>query len=446
MKKAMFVWVFCALAVIASVSKTEAVQPMVAAEIWSLVGLKTDGTVVAVRALTSDHQYVDDWTDIIQLAVGCWHTVGLKSDGTVLAVGDNGDGQLNVDGWTDITQVAAEDNHTVGLKNDGTVVAVGLNRYGQLNVGGWTDITQVATGRYYTLGLKSNGTVVAVGDNGYGQLNMDGWTDITQVVIGNTHVVGLRSNGTVKAMGSNSYWDKLNVDNWTNITQVAAGLYHTVGLRSDGTVVAVGDNYFGQLNVGDWTNITQVAVEFHRTVGLKSDGTMKYVGWNNYLNVDDWNLNVGDSDYGIIEGQVAVASGNVEGVVVDLFFIGKVASTVTDADGYYHFENVAKGNYRVHVIPPEPQYPNFYLADVQLQQVSVRAETTSVVDFVLKTMDMNLNGDEDIDQEDIMIINYLRGEDASVCPNCDMDGDGTITGLDARKAVVQCTRPGCAVE
>ena len=36
-----------------------------------------------------------------------YHTVGLKSDGTVVAVGDNSYGQLNVGSWSGIVQVAA---------------------------------------------------------------------------------------------------------------------------------------------------------------------------------------------------------------------------------------------------------------------------------------------------------------------------------------------------
>ena len=53
------------------------------------------------------------------------YTVGLRSDGTVVAVGDNGYGQCDVGAWTGIVQVAAGGYHTVGLKSDGTVVAVG---------------------------------------------------------------------------------------------------------------------------------------------------------------------------------------------------------------------------------------------------------------------------------------------------------------------------------
>ena len=79
------------------------------------------------------------------VSAGEEHTVGLKSDGTVVAVGNNVYDSLNVDGWTDIVQVAADLEYTLGLKSDGTVMAVGQNDHGQLNISGWTDIVQVAT-------------------------------------------------------------------------------------------------------------------------------------------------------------------------------------------------------------------------------------------------------------------------------------------------------------
>ena len=67
-------------------------------------------------------------------------SVGLKADGTVVAVGRNGDRQCAVDRWTDIVAVAAGDCHTAGLKADGTVVAVGYNKYGQCDVSDWKNI------------------------------------------------------------------------------------------------------------------------------------------------------------------------------------------------------------------------------------------------------------------------------------------------------------------
>ena len=184
------------------------------------------------------------------VAAGGYHTVGLKSDGTLVAVGSSGYGRCDVGGWTDIVQVSAGGFHTVGIKSDGTVVAVGWNNGGQCDIGGWTDIGRVAAGFEHTVGLEADGTVVAVGDNG-GQCNVGNWTDITQVAAGGFHTVGIKSDGTVVTVGWN-YYEQCDVGGWTDMVQVAAGFEHTVGLEADGTVVAVGLNNGGQCDIGDW--------------------------------------------------------------------------------------------------------------------------------------------------------------------------------------------------
>ena len=263
------------------------VTPMVAAGKWHTVGLKSDGTVVAVGDNGAGQCDVGGWTDITQVAAGGYHTVGLKEDGTVVAVGENSFGQCDVSGWTDIIRVAAGGYHTVGLKEDGTVVAVGENSFGQCNVSSWTDIIRVAADGSHTVGVKANGRVVAVGDNGYGQCNVDGWKNIVQVAAGGYHTVGLKSDGTVVAVGSN-YYGQCDVGGWTDITRVAAGGYHTAGLKNDGTVVAVGRNFEKQCNISGWTDITRVAAGYLHTVGLKSDGTVVAAGWEAELAT--WNL------------------------------------------------------------------------------------------------------------------------------------------------------------
>ena len=73
------------------------------------------------------------------VSVGNNHTVGLRSDGTVVAVGDNREGQCDVSDWADIVAVCAGGNHTVGLRSDGTVVITG-DKDGKCDVSGWTDI------------------------------------------------------------------------------------------------------------------------------------------------------------------------------------------------------------------------------------------------------------------------------------------------------------------
>ena len=193
------------------------------------LGVKSDGTVVAAGNNTRGQCDVGNWTGIIQVdTVGGEHragspmwvqlayTVGLKADGTVVAVGDNVYWQCNVTSWTGIVQVAPGTGHTVGLKADGTVVAVGNNDYGQCDVSAWTDITQVAAGGYHTVGLKADGTVVAVGYAGLTWLepvNVGGWTDIVQVAAGGEHTVGVKSDGSVVAVGRDSE-GQCDVDDW----------------------------------------------------------------------------------------------------------------------------------------------------------------------------------------------------------------------------------------
>jgi len=267
---------------------------MVTAGWGHTVGLKSDGTVVAVGYDDYGQCNVDNWTDIVQVATSesSRHTVGLKSDGSVVAVGSNNEGQCNVGNWTNIIQVATGSGHTVGLKSDGTVVAVGRNVYGQCNVSSWTNIIQVAADSENTVGLKSDGTVVAVGDNSAGQCNVASWTGIVQVAAGWCVTVGLKADGTVVAVGRNIE-GQCSVSSWTNIIQVAAGYMHTVGLKSDGSVVAVGWDDNGSCSgVTSWTGIVQVTAGYRNTVGLRCDGTVVAVGGNPFgqCNVSSWML------------------------------------------------------------------------------------------------------------------------------------------------------------
>ena len=139
------------------------------------MGLKKDGTVVAVGANSAGQCMVSGWTDIVAITAGGSHTVGLKKDGTVVAVGRNNYGQCEVSNWTDIVAITAGCAHTVGLKKDGTAVAVGCNGSGRCNVSDWTDMVAVAAGDWHTVGLKADGTVVAVGDTGNGKCDVSGW-------------------------------------------------------------------------------------------------------------------------------------------------------------------------------------------------------------------------------------------------------------------------------
>ena len=186
-----------------------------------IIGLKADGTVVAASYDKFGNGLhgacdVSGWTDIIAISTGNSHTVGLKSDGTVVAVGSNAYGQCEVSEWRDIIAISAGSSHTLGLKVDGTVVAVGYNGDGQCDVSDWTDIVAISAGFNHTTGLKSDGTVIAAGLNKYGQCDVSGWTEIVSVSASNSHTVGLRSDGTVVAAGKNDD-GRCNVSDWTAI-------------------------------------------------------------------------------------------------------------------------------------------------------------------------------------------------------------------------------------
>lgn len=257
------------------------------------------------------------------IAAGAFHTVGLKADGTVVAVGSNKCGQCDVNGWSNIVAVAAGNFHTVGVKADGTVVAVGDNRFGECDVNGWSDIVAIAAGGlglFYTVGLKSDGTVVSTNEDIQKEVNS--WRNIVAVAINSGHTIGLRKSGRVVGTGiiqsTVSAWrdivaiagglgiiglradgtvvteysvNKGKYSDWQDIVAFAGGS-NEVGLRADGTVVAAGKNEHGQCNVDGWTDIVAIAANSRYTVGLRSDGTVMAVGDNGsgQCDVGSWKL------------------------------------------------------------------------------------------------------------------------------------------------------------
>ena len=255
------------------------------------VGLRKNGSVVAVGSKRYLRCNTAGWKGIAAVAAGWAHTVGLRKSGTVVAVGDNSQKQCATRGWSGITAVAAGDYHTVGLRKNGTVVAVGWNNEKQCSTGKWKNIAAIAAGGCHTVGLRKNGTVAAVGWNDQKQCATGSWKNIAAIAAGWKHTVGLRKDGTVVATGWNAK-KQCATGSWKNIIAIAAGRAHTVGLRRDGTVIAAGSNDCGQCDVQGWTDIVAVAASWDHTIGLKSDGTVVAAGDNTsgQCNVGKWNL------------------------------------------------------------------------------------------------------------------------------------------------------------
>lgn len=108
----------------------------IAAEYDSTLVLKTDGTVETVfdYGNIEGHDVVPtyDWTDIKDISAnGAGTVIGLKTDGTVVAGSTSStydEWISESDSWTGITDIAAGSGFVVGLKEDGTVLAVGLSK------------------------------------------------------------------------------------------------------------------------------------------------------------------------------------------------------------------------------------------------------------------------------------------------------------------------------
>lgn len=58
----------------------------------------------------------------------------------------------------------------------------------------------------------------------------------------------------------------------------------------------------------------------------------------------------------------------------------------------------------------------------------------------------DFDGDRDVDNNDLKILNSYLNKPASAYAACDLNGDGKITVLDSRKLVLLCTRPRCATQ
>ena len=292
---------------------------LIAAGWDNTVGLKSDGTVVAVGENLKGQCKVSGWHDIVAIATGgnCFVgkriigdlTIGLKSNGTIVATIDRNKKEFeSMFAWKDIKSVAAGWEHVVGLMADGTVVAAGYNLRDQCNVSDWKNIISIAANALQTVGLKSDGTVVATGSNTDGQCEVSNWKNIVGIAVGNFHTVGLKSNGTVVAVGNNAA-GQCEVSDWENIVAVSAGSFYTVGLKSDGTVVVVGDNdsiatdseatvYLkgkgeqGPCDISNWTDVVAISAQSFHTVGLKSNGCVVAVGSNRngQCTVHNWKL------------------------------------------------------------------------------------------------------------------------------------------------------------
>ena len=277
--------------------KKIAVKGTVSATAYNTVAVKTNGRVVSteykgVYFFNNGQDDVDDWRDIVAVSASEGHTVGLKTDGTVVAVGDNKYGQCEVSSWRDIVSIYATSYMTVGLTSNGIVLTTNSS------TDELTDVIAIGGMGSSVIALKADGTVVST-DVDY---NTSGWSDIVEISTSDGCVAGLKSDGTVVVIASSSYSSKLyEASNWNDIVSVSANETHIVGLKSDGSVVSTAFDYDrykyynGECEVGSWSDIVSISACGTHTIGLKSNGRIvvtEYIGEQEYhgqCEVNGWN-------------------------------------------------------------------------------------------------------------------------------------------------------------
>ena len=227
-----------------------------------------------------------------KLAVGFYHTVGLKADGTVLAVGRNEEGQCSVGAWSGIRAVACGAYHTVGLRGDGTVVAVGRNEEGQCDVGGWTGVVAVACSDYNTLALLSDGTVVSAGYQPYAELA--GWRDIVSIEGGSYGAVGIGADGRVYCSHAS-----LRSESLAGAVAADVSTGYCVALKEDGTVVHTALEL-------PWENVVALSASSTGVLALNDQGQV----------LCHWFRSRDAVDFSDVTGAVALAAGGTHSAVL----------------------------------------------------------------------------------------------------------------------------------
>jgi len=86
-----------------------------------VTGLKSDGTVVTMRR--GIYTACEEWSGIRQIAASRYAIVGLKEDGTIVAVcsKDSAFGEEDFFGWEDIERIAVCDNYCIAVSKAGRV-------------------------------------------------------------------------------------------------------------------------------------------------------------------------------------------------------------------------------------------------------------------------------------------------------------------------------------
>ncbi|QTA81797.1 Carboxypeptidase regulatory-like domain-containing protein [Desulfonema limicola] len=192
------------------------------------------------------------------------------------------------------------------------------------------------------------------------------------------------------------------------------------------------NNEYSITNTLDILTGTQIAIDFY-----------SYGWWTGHYMEVDWitveQAQKPDSAIYKIEGYTFDADGYpIANVTIQL---NGETFIYSDVNGYYLIEGLAEGDY---VVSAEMDGIDFESNSVQVLLNNDSPFTRlDFKELITSQLIGDIDKDGDVDRDDAKIVQTYINKPVSECPECDLDGDSTITILDARKIVQLCTCIKC---
>lgn len=253
---------------------------------YSVAFVQTDGTVLAYGNYfsslendtffsTNKENNVDNWSNIVSISYSTTHLLGLKSDGTVIADGYNHYGQLNVEDWNDIIAISAGEGFSVGLRSDGTLVGVGQNDKGQLNFSTWKDVISIGAGYKHTAALTEDGKILSIGYYTDQNPDLKKVENIKNIDVDEFDTVGITFDNKVITIGGN-YYNDYYVEEWDNVIDIAAGQI-LISLTNESEIQGLGF-YANEFETDLFLDLEYISASHFAVFGLRSDGSIVVSG------------------------------------------------------------------------------------------------------------------------------------------------------------------------
>jgi hypothetical protein len=120
----------------------------------------------------------------------------------------------------------------------------------------------------------------------------------------------------------------------------------------------------------------------------------------------------------------------------------------------HDFYNLDKpGKYTVKAVIPMRTYPAAAVQIIKGKKIAELVDkdfegfiASTSVPFSIEAMPGDYDYDADVDRDDLNMLLAYRNQPATEHPEYDLNGDGMINALDARRLMMMCTRYRCATE